>query len=94
MSLKQILLPGSVVPSISCSVVLAGKDMVTRNWTDADMKSSYSLFFFFPMTSAVDASEINALKVRDAAKYFFNGSAIKAVPLPGPLELNGRRTFL
>ena len=64
MSLNPILLPGNVVPPLSCSVVVGDQDLTTRKWTTTDMKSPYTIFFFFPMTSAVDSAEIIALKVK------------------------------
>jgi len=62
MPLNPILLPGNVVPPLSCSVVVGDQDLTTRKWTTTDMKSPYTIFFFFPMTSAVDSAEIIALK--------------------------------
>ena len=65
MPLNPILLPGNVVPPRSCSVVVGDQDLTTRKWTTTDMKSPYTILFFFPMTSAVDSAEIIALKVKN-----------------------------
>ena len=62
-SKSEPLMPGDVMPTFSCSVVKSNMDITA--WSTSELKSSYAVFFFFPMISAVDASEIGALRVRD-----------------------------
>merc|ERR1712098_720068 len=60
MSASTPLKPGDVIPSFTCGLVNPdGKD--ARVWSSAELTNSYTIFFFFPMTSAVDASEVSAL---------------------------------
>ena len=66
MSSNFPLMPGDVIPSFSCGIVKS--NMAVKMWSTSELKSSYTVFFFFPMTSAVDASEVGAL--RDAIGDF------------------------
>lgn len=58
---KTFIMLKNLVTSFNCGVV-KGDTMECRVFSSAEITSTYTLVFFFPMTSAVDQSEIRALK--------------------------------
>lgn len=56
------VLPGMHVASFQCNLV-NGLTTAARVWSSDEINTSFSLIFFFPMTSGVDPSEILALNV-------------------------------
>ena len=66
----------NLVTSFNCGVV-KGDTMECRVFSSAEITSTYTLVFFFPMTSAVDQSEIRALKVNSASKWMHKNQLCK-----------------
>ena len=66
------VLPGMHVAPFQCNLV-NGLTTAARVWSSDEINTSFSLIFFFPMTSGVDPSEILALNVHifNLINYFW-----------------------